>query len=71
MSKEMKNNQTNDVINLRLTKDELLMLVHVVDNNDYDLMDGWEYLQEEDPELWEKKLKDLSSAKDKIYAKYR
>lgn len=67
----MKNNQTNDVINLQLTKDELLMLVSVVDNNDYDLMGGWQYLQEEDPDAWEKKLQDLRSAKDKIYAKYK
>lgn len=67
----MKNNQTNDVINLQLTEDELLMLVSVVDNNDYDLMDGWQYLQEEDPDAWEKKLQDLRSAKDKIYAKYK
>lgn len=66
----MKNNQTNDLINLQLTKDELLMLVHVVDNNDYDLMDGWQYLQEEDPDAWEKKIKDLRSAKFKIYAKF-
>ncbi len=67
----MKNNQTNDIINLQLTKDELFMLVHVVDNNDYDLMDGWQYLQEEDPDAWKKKLQDLRSAKDKIYAKYK
>lgn len=67
----MKNNQTNDIINLQLTKDELLMVVHVVDHSDYDLMDGWQYLQEEDPDAWEKKLQDLRSAKDKIYAKYK
>lgn len=67
----MKNNQTNDIINLQLTKDELFMLVHVVDNSDYDLMDGWQYLQEEDPDAWKKKLQDLRSAKDKIYAKYK
>ena len=67
----MKNNQTNDIINLQLTKDELLMLVHVVDHSDYDLMDGWQYLREEDPDAWEKKLQDLRSAKDKIYAKYK
>lgn len=67
----MKNNQTNDIINLQLTKDELFMLVHVVGNSDYDLMDGWQYLKEEDPDAWEKKLQDLRSAKDKIYAKYK
>lgn len=67
----MKNNQTNDIINLQLTKDELFMLVHVVDNSDYDLMDGWQYLQEEDPDAWKKKLQDLRSAKNKIYAKYK
>lgn len=67
----MKNNQTNDIINLQLTKDELFMLVHVVDHSDYDLMDGWQYLQEEDPDAWKKKLQDLRSAKNKIYAKYK
>ena len=67
----MKNNQPNDIINLQLTKDELFMLVHVVDNSDYDLMDGWQYLQEEDPDAWKKKLQDLRSAKNKIYAKYK
>ena len=67
----MKNNQTNDKINLQLTEDELLMLVSVVDNNDYDLMDRWQWLQEEDPDAWEKKLQDLRSAKNKIYAKYK
>lgn len=68
----MKNNQTDEQkITLTFTKGELLMLVHVVDNNDYDLMDGWQYLQEEDPDAWEKKIKDLGSAKDKIYAKYK
>lgn len=67
----MKNNQTNDIINLQLTKDELFMLVHVVGNSDYDLMDGWQYLKEEDPDAWEKKLQDLRSAKNKIYAKYK
>lgn len=67
----MKNNQTNDIINLQLTKDELFMLVHVVGNSDYDLMDGWQYLQEEDPDAWKKKLQDLRSAKNKIYAKYK
>ena len=67
----MKNNQTNDIINLRLTRGELDMIIHVIDNNDYDLMDGLQYLQEEDPDAWEKKLQDLRSAKDKIYAKYK
>lgn len=66
----MKNNQTNDIVNLQLTKGELLMLVSVVDNSDYDLMDGWQHLQEEDPDAWEKKLKDLRSAKNKIFKKY-
>ena len=66
----MKNNQTNDIINLQLTRGELDMLVSVVDNSDYDLMDGWQHLLEEDPDAWEKKLQDLRSAKIKIYVNY-
>ena len=67
----MKNNQTDEQkITLTFTKDELLMLALVVDNSDYDLMDGLQYLQEEDPDAWEKNLKDLRTAKNKIYAKY-
>jgi len=54
-------------ITLTLTEGELNVLTSVLDNDEDDLLDGWEYLQKSDPKAWEKKLNDLKSAKEKIF----
>lgn len=58
--------ETGKQVTLAMTPEEFNMLQFVLDSDDYDLMDGWQWVHENDKSAWDAKLAALRTLKNKV-----